>query len=325
MALTPWNIKQTQGEKIVAAIEVDKLRKSYRKVEVLKGVSFDVDKGSIFALLGSNGAGKTTTINILATLIKADGGTATVENIDVAIHPDKVRQCISLTGQFAAVDNRLTARENLKLIGDLRHIRDSGQTAAELLEKFNLVDASDRSVQTFSGGMRRRLDIAMSLIGSPTVIFMDEPTTGLDPEARNDMWQTVRALAQGGTTVFLTTQYLEEADQLADKIAVLHQGKIVASGTAGELKKVVPGSRINFTFTTEDQCNAAKALLAEHYQVAAGDTVTLTVMTDGSTSQVAQLFLQLRDGNIEPAEFSQKTPTLDDVFLKLVGTVREGK
>ncbi len=309
----------------MVAIEVDSLRKSYKKVDVLKDVSFRVEKASIFALLGSNGAGKTTTINILTTLIKADGGTAIVDDIDVAEHPGKVRQRISLTGQFAAVDNRLTARENLKLIGDLRHIEDSGKTAAKLLDKFDLVDAADRSVQTFSGGMRRRLDIAMSLIGNPSVIFLDEPTTGLDPEARNDMWQTIRALAQGGTTVFLTTQYLEEADQLADKIAVLHQGKIVASGTASELKKLVSASRIDFIFASETQRNAAEALLAEQYEVAASDTVTLTVSTDGSSSQVAQLFVDLRDSNIELPEFSQKTPTLEDVFLKLVGTKKEGK
>jgi ABC-2 type transport system ATP-binding protein len=308
----------------VVAIAVDRLRKSYKKVDVLKDVSFQVEKASIFALLGSNGAGKTTTINILTTLIKADGGTATVDDIDVAEHPDKVRQRISLTGQFAAVDNRLTARENLKLIGDLRHIKGSGQTATELLAKFNLADAADRSVQTFSGGMRRRLDIAMSLIGHPSVIFLDEPTTGLDPEARNDMWQTVRALAQGGATVFLTTQYLEEADQLADKIAVLHQGKIVANGTASELKKLVSGTRIDFIFASETQRNAAEALLAKQYQVAASDTVTLRVSTDGSSSQVAQLFVDLRDSNIELPEFSQKTPTLEDVFLKLVGTTKGG-
>jgi ABC-2 type transport system ATP-binding protein len=310
---------------MMVAIEVDRLRKSYKKVDVLKDVSFEVEKASIFALLGSNGAGKTTTINILTTLIKADGGTAIVDDIDVAEHPGKVRQRISLTGQFAAVDNRLTARENLKLIGDLRHIEDPGKTAAKLLDKFDLVDAADRSVQTFSGGMRRRLDIAMSLIGNPSVIFLDEPTTGLDPEGRNDMWQTIRALAQGGTTVFLTTQYLEEADQLADKIAVLHQGKIVASGTASELKKLVSGSRIDFIFAGETQRNAAEALLAKQYQVTASDTVTLTVSTDGSSSQVAQLFVDLRDSNIDLPEFSQKTPTLEDVFLKLVGTNKEGK
>jgi len=307
------------------AIEVSQLKKSYKNVSVLKDVSFSVTKGTVFALLGSNGAGKTTTINILTTLVKADGGMATVAGFDVGKQQGKVRKSISLTGQFAAVDNRLTARENLKLIGDLRHVKDSAATATELLKKFNLADAADRYVQTFSGGMRRRLDIAMSLIGSPSVIFLDEPTTGLDPEARNDMWQTIRKLADGGTTVFLTTQYLDEADELADEIAVLHQGKIVASGTARELKKLVPGGHIIFTFADEKQQDTAKTLLAKQYTVAANDAVTLTVTTEGSTSQVAQLFMQLRDARIEPTEFSQKTPTLDDVFLKLIGSEKKGK
>src|SRR5581483_8949419 len=188
-----------------AAIEVEGLRKSYKNVEVLKGVDFTVEKGSIFALLGSNGAGKTTTINILTTLITSDGGTAVVAGYEVAEQPAKVREHISLTGQFAAVDNRLTARENLVLIGELRHVASSKKTADELLDKFGLTEAADRSVTIFSGGMRRRLDIAMSLIGSPAVIFLDEPTTGFDTEARNEMWQTIRKLADSGTTVFLTT------------------------------------------------------------------------------------------------------------------------
>lgn len=307
------------------AIEVEGLQKSFKNVHVLKGVSFRVGRGAIFALLGSNGAGKTTTINVLTTLIEADGGTATVDGVDVARYPGEVCRRISLTGQFAAVDNRLTARENLKLIGDLRHVKDSAKTAAELLQKFNLADAADRYVQAFSGGMRRRLDLAMSLIGDPSVIFLDEPTTGLDPEARNDMWQTVRKLAGNGTTVFLTTQYLEEADQLADKIAVLHQGTIVASGTAGELKKLVSGSHISFTFVAQKQRDAAKLLLGKRHQTVTNSPVTLTVTTDGSTSQAAQLFTLLRDNHLEPAEFVQKTPSLDDVFLKLVGTGKEGK
>src|SRR5664280_2082882 len=216
-----------------AAIEVRSLSKSYKNVSVLKDVSFIVPRGTVFALLGSNGAGKTTTINILTTLIRADGGTAAVAGHDVASSPDKVREEISLTGQFAAVNDRLTGRENLLLIGDLRHVGDPVKTAAELLRRFGLEEAADRGVSTFSGGMRRRLDIAMSLIGTPSVIFLDEPTTGFDPEGRNEMWRTIRTLAEGGTTVFLTTQYLEEADELADTIAVLHRGRIVASGTAG--------------------------------------------------------------------------------------------
>lgn len=222
------------------AISVQNLTKSYGKQAVLKGVDFTVEEGQIFALLGSNGAGKTTTINILTTLIPADGGSASVAEFDVAKHPDNIRESISLTGQFAAVDEVLTGRENLQLICDLRHVKNGSDLAKKLLTDFGLTDAADKRVGTYSGGMRRRLDIAMSLIGNPEIIFLDEPTTGLDPEARNDMWRTIRTLASGGTTIFLTTQYLEEADELADRIAVLHEGRIVANDTAAELKKLVP-------------------------------------------------------------------------------------
>lgn len=222
------------------AITVAHLKKSYGKTAVLRDVSFTVTRGSIFALLGSNGAGKTTTINILTTLIPADGGGATVAGFDVAEQPAKIRNAISLTGQFAAVDEMLTGRENLQLICDLRHIKDGQAVAAKLLTDFGLQDAADKRAATYSGGMRRRLDIAMSLIGTPQIIFLDEPTTGLDPEARHDMWQTIKRLAANGTTILLTTQYLEEADELADRIAVLHGGKIVANDTPAELKKLVP-------------------------------------------------------------------------------------
>ena len=303
-----------------AAIEVRSLSKSYKNVSVLKDVSFSVQRGTVFALLGSNGAGKTTTINILTTLIRADGGTATVAGHDVVASPDKVRNEISLTGQFAAVDDRLTGRENLLLIGDLRHVRDSAKTASELLRRFGLEEAADRGVSTFSGGMRRRLDIAMSLIGAPSVIFLDEPTTGFDPEGRNEMWRTIRSLADGGTTVFLTTQYLEEADELADTIAVLHQGRIVASGTAGELKKLVPGGLIELTFSDKDSRDAASMLLRSGYELTEDEGPTLTIATDGSVAEVAGVFVRLRDARIEPAEFSQKVATLDDVFLKITGS-----
>ena len=276
------------------AIQVRGLRKSYKELQVLTGVDLEVKRGSIFALLGSNGAGKTTTINILTTLIKADGGTATVAGYDVAARPDKVRNEISLTGQFAAVDDRLTGRENLLLIGDLRHVADSARTAADLLRRFGLEEAADRGVSTFSGGMRRRLDIAMSLIGSPAVIFLDEPTTGFDPEARNEMWRTIRALAAGGTTVFLTTQYLDEADELADDIAVLHQGRIVASGTAGELKKLVPGGLIELTFHDEETRDAAAQAAWQSYAHTEGEGATLTITTDGSVAEVAGIFVGLR-------------------------------
>ena len=303
-----------------AAIEVTSLSKSYKDVSVLKDVSFSVQRGTVFALLGSNGAGKTTTINILTTLIKADGGTATVAGHDVAANPGEVRNEISLTGQFAAVDDQLSGRENLVLIGDLRHVRNSAKTAAELLRRFGLEEAADRGVSTFSGGMRRRLDIAMSLIGSPAVVFLDEPTTGFDPEGRNEMWRTIRALAQGGTTVFLTTQYLEEADELADAIAVLHQGRIVASGTANELKKLVPGGLIELAFQDEERRDAAAKVLGGSYACTEGEGTTLTITSDGSVAEVASIFVGLRDAGIEPTEFAQKVATLDDVFLKIVGT-----
>jgi len=221
-------------------IVVEHLKKSYKNVAVLKDVSFEVEAGTIFALLGKNGAGKTTAINILTTLTKDDGGVASIDGIEVSKAPHRIREKISLTGQFAAIDRVLTARENLKLIADLRHIKNPNKTVQQLLEQFNLTDAADRRVATFSGGMGRRLDIAMSLIGSPSVVFLDEPTTGLDPEARNDMWDTIRALAKKGTTIFLTTQYLEEADVLADRIAILHKGKIVAMGSANDLKQLLP-------------------------------------------------------------------------------------
>jgi ABC-2 type transport system ATP-binding protein len=234
-----------------------------------------------------------------------------------------VRKEISLTGQFAAVDNRLTGRENLLLIGDLRHVADAAQTAAELLHRFGLEDAADRAVSTFSGGMRRRLDMAMSLIGSPAVIFLDEPTTGFDPEARNEMWRTIRRLADGGTTVFLTTQYLEEADELADTIAVLHDGRIVASGTASELKRLVPGGLIELTFHDAETRDAAAELLGKSRAHREGDRTTLKITTDGSAGQVAGVFIELRDARIEPTEFSQKVATLDDVFLKMTGSSRE--
>jgi ABC-2 type transport system ATP-binding protein len=307
------------------AITVSELKKAYKNNAVLKGVDFTVESGTIFALLGSNGAGKTTIINILTTLIEADAGNATVGGFDVAKSPDKVRQHISLTGQFAAVDDILTARENLELIGDLRHVSNSAQTATDLLKKFDLTDAADRRVATFSGGMRRRLDIAMSLIGNPPIIFLDEPTTGLDPEARNDMWQTIRTLAKSGTTVFLTTQYLEEADELADTIALLHHGKIMAKGTATELKKLVPGGLVKFTFHDENQLKTAAALLEKEYEVTKGDDLTLTVAAGGSTTQIAGLFIRLRDAKLEPTNFSQQVPTLDDVFFKLTSNKEEEK
>ena len=228
------------------AIHVQGLEKSYKTLKVLRGVDFDVARGSIFALLGSNGAGKTTVVKILSTLLKADAGTASVNGFDVATQAADVRKSISLTGQFAAVDEILSGRENLVLVAQLRHLKDPGTIADDLLERFALTDAAARKVSTYSGGLRRRLDIAMSLIGYPPVIILDEPTTGLDPQARIEVWQVVKELAEHGTTVLLTTQYLDEAEQLADRIAILHQGRIIENGTLAELKQLLPPAKIEY-------------------------------------------------------------------------------
>ena len=233
---------QAQGP----AIHVQGLEKSYKELQVLRGVDFDVARGSIFALLGSNGAGKTTVVRILSTLLRPDAGTAVVNGFDIATQAPNVRESFSLTGQFAAVDEILSGRENLVLVARLRHLRDPGQVADDLLERFALADAAARKVATYSGGMRRRLDIAMSLIGRPPVIFLDEPTTGLDPEARLEVWQAVRHLAEHGTTVLLTTQYLDEAEQLADRIAILHEGRIIVNGTLAELRQVLPPAKVEY-------------------------------------------------------------------------------
>ncbi len=229
-----------------AAIQVRGLEKSYKELPVLRGVGFDVARGSIFALLGSNGAGKTTVVKILSTLLEADAGTASVNGHDVAAEPASVRESISLTGQFAAVDEILSGRENLVLVARLRHLEDPGTIADALLERFSLADAGARKVSTYSGGMRRRLDIAMSLIGNPPVIFLDEPTTGLDPQGRIEVWQAVKDLAGHGTTVLLTTQYLDEAEQLADRIAILHEGRIIVNGSLGELKQLLPPAKVEY-------------------------------------------------------------------------------
>ena len=229
-----------------AAIQVRGLEKSYKKLEVLRGVDFDVERGSIFALLGSNGAGKTTVVKILSTLLKADRGIASVNGFDVAAQAANVRASISLTGQFAAVDEILSGRENLVLVAQLRHLKDPGTIADDLLERFALTDAAVRKVSTYSGGMRRRLDIAMSLIGNSQVSFLDEPTTGLDPEARIEVWQVIKKLAKHGTTVLLTTQYLDEAEQLADRIAILHEGRIIVNGTLTELKQLLPPAKVEY-------------------------------------------------------------------------------
>ncbi|EAZ85393.1 ABC transporter ATP-binding protein [Lysinibacillus fusiformis] len=227
-------------------ISVKGLKKSFQEKEVLKGVDFEVHRGEIFALLGSNGAGKTTIVNILSTLMKPDGGKVGICGHDVQHQPDYVRQSISLTGQFAALDGMLTGRENLMLVAKLRGVSNPSQIADNLIAKFSLIEAANRRADKYSGGMKRRLDIAMSIIGRPEVIFLDEPTTGLDPEARIEVWETVKELAGGGTTIFLTTQYLEEAEQMADRIAILHDGKIITTGTLSELKEMFPPAKVEY-------------------------------------------------------------------------------
>jgi len=299
-------------------LEVKHLKKSYKNVSVLEDVSFNVKKGTIFALLGANGSGKTTTINILTTLLKVDSGTAKVFGFDVVDKASSVRSHISLTGQFAAVDDVLTGRENLILIGELRHIDSSTKTAEKLLNQFDLTEAADRRTATYSGGMRRRLDIAMSLIGNPSVIFLDEPTTGLDIQSRNTMWETIKELVKNGTTIFLTTQYLEEADQLADTIAVLAQGRIISQGTPQELKKFLPIGRIELKFHIMSELEKAAKLFEGQHSTSNNESCSLTVVTDGSMEEVSQIFNKLLSSHIEVVEFFQKTPTLDEAYLKII-------
>jgi ABC-2 type transport system ATP-binding protein len=262
-----------------SAIRVQRIEKSFKDLHVLRGIDFDVARASIFALLGSNGAGKTTLVRILSTLLKADAGAASVGGFDVATQPQDVRESISLTGQFAAVDEVLTGQENLVLVARLRHLKDPGAMADDLLARFSLTDAGNRKASTYLGGMRRRLDIAMSLIGNPPVIFLDEPTTGLDPQARIEVWQTVRELASNGTTVLLTTQYLDEAEQLADRIAILHQGTVIQNGTLAELKRLLPPAKIEYV---EKQPSLEDVFLA-----LVGDTDESGITDDAPTNGAA--------------------------------------
>ncbi|HEX2403603.1 MAG TPA: ATP-binding cassette domain-containing protein [Acidimicrobiia bacterium] len=304
------------------AIEVEHLAKGYKEVPVLHDVSFTVRRGTVFALLGANGSGKTTTINILTTLIKADGGAARVAGFDVATQPARVREVISVTGQSAAVDHILTGRENLVLMGELRHVADPQQVASSLLDMFDLNDAADRRLLTYSGGMRRRLDIAMSLVGEAPIIFFDEPTTGLDPQGRNDMWLTIRGLAAKGTTIFLTTQYLEEADHLADEIAILHGGRVVADGPPDELKMMVPADLVELEFSDQEQLAAARGALADGHELTQVDS-KLVVASNGSVADMADMFIKLNNAGLEPTGFTSKSPTLDDVFFKILGEDKE--
>lgn len=299
-------------------ITVNNLTKSFKGTTVLKGVNFSVKRGGIFALLGSNGAGKTTTVKILSTLLSPDGGNIDIDGINLAKNLKKVQEKISLTGQYAAVDEVLTGRENLKMICSLRGVPKKAQVAEELLSRFELTSAAGRRVSGYSGGMRRKLDIAMSLIGNPSIIFLDEPTAGLDPQGRLALWETIESLAKSGTTIFLTTQYLEEAERLADYIAILNDGVITAEGTVSELKKRLPGGVVEFSFGGEKDLNQAAKLL-DSYKVRADEkSLTLSVITGDGIEHIADVFDRLKKGKVPVSRFEQKLPTLEDVFLELI-------
>ena len=301
------------------AIELRGLRKTYGGRAVLDGVDLAVRAGTVTALLGPNGAGKTTTVHVLATLVRPDGGTASIAGRDVVHDPDAVRDAIGLTGQSCAVDTLLTGAENLLLTGRLRHLGTprARARAAELLEQFDLVDAARRPVSTWSGGMRRRLDLAMTLVTTPSVIFLDEPTTGLDPRSRRAVWDVIRGVVADGTTVLLTTQQLEEADRLADRIAVLDGGRIVAEGTPDELKRLVPGRRLRLRFTDAAALQAASRMFAEAARDDAG--LTLTVPTEGGVTTLRTVLARLDAADLEVDDLATAAPDLDDVFLALTG------
>jgi ABC-2 type transport system ATP-binding protein len=300
-----------------SAIAASGLRKAYGDKIVLDGIDLDVPAGTVFSLLGPNGAGKTTTVNVLTTLVKADGGTVQVAGHDIATETRAVRAAIGVTGQFAAVDELLTGQENLQLMADLKHVgaREGSRVVTELLERFGLTESAQKLVSTYSGGMRRKLDLAMTLIGNPRIIFLDEPTTGLDPRSRRTMWEIVRGLVADGVTIFLTTQYLDEADQLADRIAVLNQGRLVAQGTPGDLKRQVPGSHVRLRFADVPELDAAARVLAGSTRD--DEDLTLRVPSDGGVNSLRALLGQLDEHSINPEEFSVHTPDLDDVFLAL--------
>jgi ABC-2 type transport system ATP-binding protein len=302
-----------------SAIAVSGLRKAYGDKVVLGGIDLDVPVGTVFSLLGPNGAGKTTTVNVLTTLVRADGGTAAVAGHDIAVEPRAVRAAIGVTGQFAAVDELLTGRENLQLMADLHHLRaaEGRRVVTALLDRFDLAQAAQKPASTYSGGMRRKLDLAMTLVTRPRIIFLDEPTSGLDPRSRRTMWDIVRELVADGVTVFLTTQYLEEADQLADQIAVLDQGHLVAEGTPGELKRQVPGSHVRLRFADAVALDAAARVLPG--ATADDATLTLRVPGDAGVRSLRALLGRLDEHSIDVEEFSVHTPDLDDVFLSLTG------
>jgi ABC-2 type transport system ATP-binding protein len=301
------------------AIAVSGLRKAYGDKTVLDGVDLEVEQGSVFSLLGPNGAGKTTMVNVLSTLLRADGGSARVAGFDIGSQARAVRSVIGVTGQFAAVDDLLTGQENLQLMADLHHLPagEGRRVVTSLLDRFDLAGSAGKPASAYSGGMRRKLDLAMTLVTRPRVIFLDEPTTGLDPRSRRVMWEIVGDLAAGGTTIFLTTQYLEEADRLAARIAVLDQGRLVAQGTPAELKRLVPGGYVEFRFADAGAVGAAARVLAG--SIPGVEDLTLRVAGDGSARSVRDLLNRLDEYAVEPAEFSVHTPDLDDVFLALTG------
>ncbi|MET8832422.1 ATP-binding cassette domain-containing protein [Micromonospora sp. NPDC004540] len=303
-----------------SAIAASGLRKAYKDKVVLDGIDLDVAAGTIFSLLGPNGAGKTTTVNVLTTLMKADGGTVRVAGHDVATETKAVRAAIGVTGQFAAVDELLTGQENLQLMADLKRLGsgESKRVVADLLERFDLTESAQKMAATYSGGMRRKLDLAMTLVGKPRIIFLDEPTTGLDPRSRRTMWDIIRQLVAEGATIFLTTQYLEEADRLADRIAVLDQGKLVAQGTPAELKRLIPGGHVRLRFAGDLELDSAMRVLTDAARDGEED-LTLRVPSDGGARSVRALLAQLDAHSIEVEEFSVHTPDLDDVFLALTG------
>ncbi|MGW0394687.1 ATP-binding cassette domain-containing protein [Streptomyces sp. NPDC003042] len=304
------------------AIAANGLRKSYGDKVVLDGVDLAVPEGTVFSLLGPNGAGKTTAVKILSTLISADPGTGDIHigGRDLATDPQAVRAAIGVTGQFSAVDGLITGEENMLLMADLHHLpKDEGRrVAAELLERFDLVEAAKKPASTYSGGMKRRLDIAMTLVGDPRIIFLDEPTTGLDPRSRHNMWQIIRELVTGGVTVFLTTQYLEEADELADRIAVLDNGKIAAQGTAEELKRLIPGGHVRLRFA--DPAAYQGAALALREVTRDDEALSLQIPSDGSQRELRSILDRLDSAGIEADELTVHTPDLDDVFFALTGT-----
>jgi ABC-2 type transport system ATP-binding protein len=301
------------------AIHTGGLRKSYGTQVVLDGIDLEVTEGTVFALLGPNGAGKTTMVRILSTLITADGGEVRIAGHDVTREPDAVRAVIGVTGQFSAVDGLFTGEENLRLIADLRHLgkQEGRRRIDELLQRFDLTDAARKPVSTYSGGMRRRLDLAMTLIGDPRIIFLDEPTAGLDPRSRRDMWQMIQELVAGGVTMFLTTQYLEEADRLAQRIGVLDRGVLVAEGTPDELKRLAPGGHVQLSFTDAEQLDRA----ARAFAGASRDeeSLTLQIPSDGGVSSLRTILDRLEAGSIDVGELSLQTPDLDDVFLAITG------